>query len=332
MNLIDVYINEVTRRLPEKNREDIGLELRSTIEDMLPEDSTEQDIKVVLNNLGNPAVLASNYSEKPMHLIGPRYYDVYVSLLKMILPIAAVVAIISLLAENIFNYNEDQAFLSVALMVLGKGIWLIIEVFIQTFFWLTIVFAIIERVDNTKDLNPLSFNGKKWTPEDLKSVAHVPRKKAVSNGYVFFSLLWTAIWVTVYFNADHLLGVYQKGENGLQFVMPALNQPILNAYWPVVIICVVLEVALALFMLFKKQWTKNIALLNVVKELVGTISVIVIITNVAIFNQEFIVYMSDLLNLNENAITGYIQWLTIIVYPIFAIWNCIDGYLKAKIN
>lgn len=35
MNLIEMYIQEVTRRLPEKNREDITLELRSTIEDML---------------------------------------------------------------------------------------------------------------------------------------------------------------------------------------------------------------------------------------------------------------------------------------------------------
>ncbi len=88
MNLIDVYIHEVTRRLPEKSREDIALELRSTIEDMLPDDYTEKDVEEVLSKLGNPAVLASNYSEKPMHLIGPRYFDVYVTLLKMIIPIA----------------------------------------------------------------------------------------------------------------------------------------------------------------------------------------------------------------------------------------------------
>ena len=40
MNLIDIYIQEVTRRLPEKSRDDIALELRSTIEDMLPENYT----------------------------------------------------------------------------------------------------------------------------------------------------------------------------------------------------------------------------------------------------------------------------------------------------
>lgn len=34
MKLVELYIQEVMRRLPEKNREDIALELKSTIEDM----------------------------------------------------------------------------------------------------------------------------------------------------------------------------------------------------------------------------------------------------------------------------------------------------------
>ena len=41
-NLIDIYVQEVTKRLPEKNREDITLELTSTIEDMLPDDYNEE--------------------------------------------------------------------------------------------------------------------------------------------------------------------------------------------------------------------------------------------------------------------------------------------------
>jgi len=69
MNLIDLYIYEVTRRLPEKNREDIALELRSTIEDMLPEHYKEEEVKAVLTKLGNPAILANSYRDQPMYLI-----------------------------------------------------------------------------------------------------------------------------------------------------------------------------------------------------------------------------------------------------------------------
>nr|WP_106782751.1 hypothetical protein [Lysinibacillus timonensis] len=330
MNLIDVYIHEVTRRLPEKSREDIALELRSTIEDMLPEDFTEKDVEEVLSTLGNPAVLASNYSEKPMHLIGPRYFDVYVTLLKMILPIAAVISVISTVAQHLFAYDENEALLSLALSILGEGIWRIIEVAIQTFFWLTITFAIIERVDHTKDRDPLSMSGKKWTPEDLKSIVYIPKKKAISTGYVFGSLFWTAIWATVYFNADKLLGVYQKSEDGLQFTIPALNQAVLNSYWPLVVISIGLEIALALYMLLKKQWTKQIAFVNTVKEIVGTISVIIIVMNIAIFNPHFIDYMNNETNFDGSSIMNYIQILTITLFPIFAIWNCVDGFLKSK--
>lgn len=100
MNLIDIYVEEVAKRLPEKNREDIILELRSTIEDMLPDDYNEDDEKRVLEKLGSPVSLANGYLDRPMHLIGPRYFDVYTTLLKMIIPIAVVIALIAMVAEN----------------------------------------------------------------------------------------------------------------------------------------------------------------------------------------------------------------------------------------
>ena len=52
MNLINIYVEEVAKRLPENNREDIILELRSTIEDMLPDDYNEDDEKEFLKNWG----------------------------------------------------------------------------------------------------------------------------------------------------------------------------------------------------------------------------------------------------------------------------------------
>jgi hypothetical protein len=39
MNLIDTYVSEVGRHLPQKNRADIEAEIRSTIEDILEERS-----------------------------------------------------------------------------------------------------------------------------------------------------------------------------------------------------------------------------------------------------------------------------------------------------
>jgi crotonobetainyl-CoA:carnitine CoA-transferase CaiB-like acyl-CoA transferase len=63
VNLIEVYIGEVTRRLPESSRKDIALELKSTIEDMLPENPTEDEVKGVLNELGNPVQMANGFRD-----------------------------------------------------------------------------------------------------------------------------------------------------------------------------------------------------------------------------------------------------------------------------
>ena len=145
MDLIEVYILEVTRRLPEKSRKDIALELRSTIEDMLPDHYAEEDVKKALEKLGNPATLASGYRDRPMHLIGPRYFDLYVTLLKMILPIAGVIALISMIASYFFTYNGEEAILTIIIEVFAKGIWVLVEVGLQVLFWVTLTFAIIER-------------------------------------------------------------------------------------------------------------------------------------------------------------------------------------------
>ncbi|RIW28943.1 hypothetical protein D3H55_20475 [Bacillus salacetis] len=330
MNLIEVYIQEVTRRLPEKSRADIALELRSTIEDALPEDYSEQDVKEVLAKLGSPAALANGYRDQPMHLIGPRYFDVYVSLLKMILPIAAVIAVISMAAEYFIGYSGDEAVINVVLTIMGKGIWNVIEVGIQVFFWLTIVFAIIERMDKEKEPLPLSASLTKWTPDDLKSIPYIPKKKAISKFDVFGSLLWTAIWATLYFNADHLAGVYEGGRDGLEFVIPALNQDILMGYWPIVIAIIALEAGFALYKLIKGQWTKQMAAANAAFELLSTLVFIIILLNPDLFNQDFLVYMSDLFSTSAKQMETWITSGVIIAFMASAALNVYEVFRKAR--
>jgi hypothetical protein len=330
MNLIEVYIDEVTRRLPEKSRKDIALELRSTIEDMLPDEYSEEEIKQVLSQLGNPAVLASGYSDRPMHLIGPRYFDIYVNLLKLILPIAAIISLISLVAHNIIDYNENETILMIIINCIGIGIWGIISTGIQVFFWLTLVFAIIERVDPGKNQLPLTASLKEWTPDDLKNIPYIPKKKAISKFDVFGGLLWTAIWATVYFNAAHLAGVYEKGKNGLEFVTPTFNQEVLQSYWTLVVLVISLEIAVALYKWFTAQWTMKVALLNTIWQLVATIVFIVIFRDPNLFNTAFMDYLYDLFSL-KNDLSNQIIGSAIVIVVVFAAIDIIQGFRKAKL-
>ena len=66
-DLIERYIYAVTKQLPKKNREDVSMELRGLIDDMLSErcavEPTERDVRDVLTELGTPRELYAKYDE-----------------------------------------------------------------------------------------------------------------------------------------------------------------------------------------------------------------------------------------------------------------------------
>ncbi|WP_436864616.1 HAAS signaling domain-containing protein [Bacillus fungorum] len=332
MNLIDIYVEEVAKRLPEKNREDIILELRSTIEDMLPDDYNEDDEKRVLEKLGSPVSLANGYLDRPMHLIGPRYFDVYTTLLKMIIPIAVVIALISMVAENFIGYSGDQAVLNVILKLIGEGIGRTFEVGLQVFFWLTIVFAVLERTDKDKDTEPLTTSLKKWTPDDLKNISYIPKKKAISKFEVFGGLMWTAIWATLYFYANHLVGVYSGTENGLKFVAPTFNQDVLLQYWPIIVIMIVFEIGISLYKLVQGQWTKKLAIGNAILQIVGTIAFIVIVVNPYLFNEGFITFVANVFTISPEEFKTWLISGGILIYVLSAVLSIYDGFRKASVR
>lgn len=332
MDLIKLYIQEVTRRLPDKTRNDIALELESTIYDMLPEDYSEDDVKRVLETLGNPAVLASQYNEKPMHLIGPKYYEAYTTLLKLCLPIAAICSFIAIVAVKVFSPVDEGAVLETMLVMLGEGIWNVINVIIHTFFWITAVFVIAERADGVKNNSPLSSNFRPWSTEDLKQSIYIPKYKMIKSFELSCGLAWTAIWGTTYFYANHLIGIYEKGDNGLRMVTPALNQEVLLSFWPLIIFLIGAEIALTIWKLFEKQWTYKLSTFFTIYQIALLIILVIILTHTNLFTPEFIDQMGEIFTISPARIENGIIGGTIIIFVLFAIWGIVDVYKRAAIK
>lgn len=334
MNLIEAYIYEVTRRLPEKSRNDIALELRSTIEDMLADDFTEEEVIEVLSKLGDPATLAASYRDTPMHLIGPKVYDAYIWTMKMIIPWAILITILAHVVETIVLFSGDESVLSVVIKSFGIMIVNIIHVLIQTFFWVTIVFIFIERVGLSKSDLPMTKYGTEWTPEQLKLVHIIPKKKAIPKGEVIFGLVWTAIWVVLYFNADHLAGVYRSMDgSGLQMVMPALNQSILMSYLPIVLPFAALEIGLTLYKWKERQWTMKLVVINAFIKVLSLIVFVVIASNPSLINEAMIPYLANIMELNISSVNNFMEWAVwtaiaaVVVTTVFEIY---ETYRKAK--
>ncbi|SER79729.1 hypothetical protein SAMN04487944_11082 [Gracilibacillus ureilyticus] len=331
MNLVDTYIHEVTRRLPEKSRNEIELELESIIYDMLPDEYNEKEVESVLEKLGDPAVLASRYSDRPMHLIGPKYYDIYLTLLKIILPVSIIISLVSVAAVQFLN-GEDMGMAELTLTaIFRETISNVISVSVQTFFWLTLLFAVMERMDKKNDGTPLSINFRPWTPEDLKTVTYIPREKAVRKMEVYGAIIWTAIWATIYFYADHLLGIYEKGENGWKLVTPAVNQDLLLSFWPFVILFIGSEIFLVVYKLIKREWDSKMAWFTTIYEIISSIVFIIIFTRPNFFKEDFLQLNSEMLNTSLSVVENSFIWGLCIIFILNALYTVSDSFKRAKI-
>ncbi|SET74189.1 hypothetical protein SAMN05421676_107150 [Salinibacillus kushneri] len=332
MNLIDLYIQEVTRWLPKDERKDIALELESAIYDMLPENYGEEDVYQVLEVMGDPAVLANKYREKPMHLIGPKYYDVYMSLLKIILPIAIVISLLTVVGVEFLNSIEDNTALQTLLSLIGDVISNVITASIQAFVWLTVIFALIERVDGMNDGLPRWMGFKSWSPEHLKQAKNVSEKKAIKTSEVYARLIWTAFWGTGYFYADHLLGIYENGANGLRLVIPVFNQDVLMSFWTWIVLLIGAEVVLAIYKLIKKQWSQKLATFNMIYEFVSAVIFIIILTRADLFTVEFLTQLSDWFNLTLTNIKNILVGGSITITLVHSGISIIDRFRKANVK
>lgn len=335
MKLIDLYIQEVTRRLPEKMRKDIALELRSTIEDMLPGDFSEDNVKEALEKLGNPASLAAEYKDQPMHLIGPKFYDIYKTILKIVLLAAPLAALIGFFIGEIETLANSETFLLFITSILGLGLWTVIDTAIHAFFWVTIIFIILERTVSPTVQIPLSWSGKKWSPDDLEKITYLPHYKGIKKGEIIFGYAWIIIWAILYFNASRLIAVYESntGSEGLQFKLSIFENEVLRSYWPIVVFFILAELLFTTYKATTRIWTYKLAISNAILRLANAIFLIIVISNPNILNPDFIAYMADIFespfdaaNLMMTRITYGILFSIIIIGLV----DTITGFFKAR--
>ena len=71
IELMERYIYQVTKRLPQSQRKEAAMELRELISDMAESESVEE----ALTKLGAPDKFAEQYGDHARHLIGGEYYE-----------------------------------------------------------------------------------------------------------------------------------------------------------------------------------------------------------------------------------------------------------------
>lgn len=143
-DLIERYIYAVVKGLPRKQQEDVSMELRSLIDDMLDERCgevvpSERDIRVVLTELGTPQELYAKYDDDAEKcLIGQPYYSTYRFVMKIVL---IAVAIGMTVSGVILQILEPRSWIG----MLTNWISMLWDSLLSTFAIVTLLFAFFHR-------------------------------------------------------------------------------------------------------------------------------------------------------------------------------------------
>jgi hypothetical protein len=207
MELLDRYLQAVKKHLPWQRQDDIIAELRANLESQLEDKESElrrpltkEEAEAWLKQIGAPMQVAARYQPQ-QYLIGPSLFPIYLYVLKFASLLALLVySVVS--AILIFAAADPNLTSVVAAILRVPGVLL------NTAFWITLVFAIIEFAITRYGTSwlpadkfpPTAGYGPNWTPSDLSPVEKgakgekKPRSYAQAVAEVIFGFL-LIIWL-----------------------------------------------------------------------------------------------------------------------------------------
>lgn len=127
-DLIKRYIYAVASHLPTKAQTEVEQELENMISELLDArcgdaEPTDEDVRVILNDLGAPEELSVKYSgEENKALISGIYFMWFKKIIKIVLPIAAVGVAFAILLGSLSDWTVSSHTYTFSLELVGEVI------------------------------------------------------------------------------------------------------------------------------------------------------------------------------------------------------------------
>lgn len=251
MNLIERYIDEVGKHLPNKTRADIQAEIRSTLEDMLEDraQQTGQPVddtlrKAVLAEYGAPEKVAGSYLPE-RYLIGPKLFPIFSLVLKIVFIVMSVLALVGFGIRFGTSAMTSLAFAE----ILGKTLLEYLGAIISAFGNIVLIFAILQWALPASEFEDEK-QAKSWDPAELEKE---PEPDEVRISQPIWAIFFTVAALLIFNLYPQIIGIgYFDG--GTWTFVPALTQafysylPWIDALW-------LLQIVLNIFLLRQGRWT-----------------------------------------------------------------------------
>ena len=323
--LMERYIYDVVRRLPEGEQSEVRRELTANIQDMLPPEGGEEALREVLIELGAPSALAEKYRARARYLISPAIYDAYIRSLKWILPLAGVITallgvIFGLLEAVSENMAESARFVTV---ILAKGISFGVSGTVQSLIWTTIGFVIAERVGYRQDEDS-------WRPEDLPgelppSKSRIPLSDSIAELVLVtvFSVLGILLC-----NGDVPYAFLIQGGSLQAFRV--FSPAFLAACIPAIAVVGGLMAMVSILKIVIRRWTPLVCVSVIVSDMIGLVWLLRLVTRPDLLAPECAAFLQNA-NWGEVALSRFARHgvdnplvaLVIVVAVIASVWECV---------
>ena len=307
------YITAVSRSVPESQRSDVEAEVAAAIEDLtearLAAGSTPEDAeRAVLLELGDPMRLAADYSNKPLYLIGPDHFPTYIRLLKILAAtVLPVIGVAVMLGSFLSGGDAGE--------IISGGIIAVMGVALHIFFWTTLIFAIIERSPDSKQIRA------KWDPSTLPDTP----PGGVRLGDTLAAVLVALVGI-IYLPWQHFSSPF-RDANGEP--IPTLNAELWPVWIPLLMAGLLATAVLEIFRYRAGGWSWRFVAVNTVLELVVAVPLIWLAATNTLLEPRFV---TELVGHGWADAALHLNVSVIVITAGVVTWNLTDPLRKVRID
>jgi len=316
-NLIERYVYDVTRRLPEDQREEVKKELTANINDMLGEKPTEAEIETVLLSLGHPRKLAINYREKQRYLIGPEWMDDYLMVLKIVLVIVGILGMFGGMIGAL-TLPEATTVFGIIAETIGRIISNGIQAVIRGFAIVTLIFMAIEHYHKNRndEFKLVSL------PELPKEGKKVIKRSAIITGMIFQTIFGVLF---IYLLATEQFFLFNLDENFHVVVETAiLNQAIVDSFIPLFILSLALCLAADAYLLVRNAWNYHTYIVYSVGKVFSTVVTVSFLTQDGLLAESLITKIADVFMVSGAQVEEWVVRFLLLIAILTVIGMTVD--------
>lgn len=300
------YISATVTSIPAAAQDDVRAELEAAITDAVEARmgqgaAPEEAERLVLTDLGDPAILAARYADRRLHLIGPRYYLTWWRLLKLLL------LIVPLCVLGGVALGQTLADAPIG-TVIGQALAAALGAAVHVCFWVTLVFAVLERTGTD--------TGVHWDLDQLPDAhqAGTGRVDLVVGLLLLTLAAGAVLW-------DRFLGLARLDGQTVTVLHPDL--------WPWLLGLIALQAVFTIALYLRRRWNTTFAVVNTVLAVLFVSLVLTALGRGLLFDPGFV----DRFRFESGIDDDTMRVLGVLVgfgATAFAIWSIVDGWLNRR--